>query len=116
MQLTNEQLQSLAAYSWPGNVRELHNVLERAVILGMDGLVLPHLQGREMTAGQQDVQPATLQEGLPLPLTTLDAMEKAAIQNALRSTGGHRRKTSEILGISLRTLQYKLKQYNLDQG
>lgn len=118
MQLTSEQLQILAAYSWPGNVRELHNVLERAVILGTDSLVLPHLQGREMLTEQyQKAQPAASQasqEGLSLPLTTLDAMEKAAIQNALRSTGGHRRKTSEILGISLRTLQYKLKQYNLD--
>jgi len=113
MQLSDEQLHKLTLYSWPGNVRELHNVLERAVILSSDELVLPELQDQPMIRQQQMLNTMP-QEGTSLPLTTLDAMEKAAIQNALKATGGHRRKTSEILGISLRTLQYKLKQYNLE--
>lgn len=114
MQLTDEQLNKLAAYSWPGNVRELHNVLERAVILGSDVPALPELLGHEMVGGPTVAVSPDLRDGIGLPLTTLEELEKAAIQNALKSTGGHRRKTSEILGISLRTLQYKLKQYNLE--
>lgn len=103
--LAEATVRELESYSWPGNVRELHNILERAVILAKGPtLVLPPLGVRELDSSQ---------ESTVKPVRTLQEMEKEAIEEALKITEGHRRKTSEILGISLRALQYKLKQYNI---
>jgi DNA-binding NtrC family response regulator len=105
-ELPETTIRELESYSWPGNVRELHNILERAIILAKGPrLVLPPLGNRELDSGGT--------ENTTRPVRTLQEMEKDAIEEALKMTEGHRRKTSEILGISLRALQYKLKQYNI---
>ncbi len=84
-------------------MRELHNVIERAIILSRDSrLTLPPLT-------------TLLIEGTPESITkrlrSIRDLEKEAIEATIMETGGHRRKAAKILGISIRTLQYKLKEY-----
>ncbi|MGC8736278.1 MAG: sigma-54-dependent transcriptional regulator [Dissulfurimicrobium sp.] len=113
VKLTEESIKRLQSYSWPGNIRELHNVLERAIILnqGLE-LLLPAVLWPEPKP-KIDKGDTSLQPG-PRRLKSLEELEKDAIEEALKETGGHRRKAAEILGISLRTLQYKLKQYQIE--
>jgi DNA-binding NtrC family response regulator len=88
----------LLAYSWPGNVRELENMIQRMAILS-DGLIEP------------DDLPIT-STGPARPVLFKD-IERRAIEDALLENQGNRTKTAKQLGISLRTLQYRLKDYNL---
>ncbi len=103
LQLGDGALDALHARSWPGNVRELGNALERAAILA-DG---DTVTARDLAA-----------EGNAAPTTsaidgTLRDLEREAIRRALAAVGGHRRKAAERLGIGLRTLYDKLKEYDL---
>jgi two-component system response regulator AtoC len=93
---------ALTRHAWPGNARELRNVMERAVILaGAGPIEPPHLNLRP-TITQVSTEPANLKE-----------LERRAIESALVSTHGNRRLAAEKLGIAVRTLQYKLKEYGL---
>jgi DNA-binding NtrC family response regulator len=98
--LTPEAEQVLLAYAWPGNVRELENTMERVAIL-CDGTIEP------------DDLPVT-PTGPARPVLFKD-IERQAIEDALRANQGNRVKTAKQLGISLRTLQYRLKDYGLTQ-
>jgi len=101
-------------YSWPGNVRELRNVLERAVILAGEGTITTHHLPRDFgvppgsRAPQQVAEPDTVR--LPVGTTVGDA-EKALIQMTLQHTRNNKTRAAEILGISLKTLFNKLKEY-----
>ncbi|MEA3386768.1 MAG: sigma-54 dependent transcriptional regulator [Thermodesulfobacteriota bacterium] len=102
-EVSDDTLKQIKSYEWPGNVRELHNVIERAIILSQDSrLTLPPLT-------------ASLVDGIPEPTTkrlrSIRDMEKEAIETTIMETDGNRRKAAEILGISIRALQYKLKEY-----
>ena len=98
-------LGSLAGYSWPGNIRELQNVLERAVILCKDKVVLADLP--EFIRRPAPVAAGTTQDG------TLRDRERSEILEMLARCGNNRRLAAEKLGISRRTLQYRLKEYGL---
>ena len=100
-----EAIQKLQSYSWPGNVRELENVLQRAVLLS-EG---PVLQPDDLEWDPVEDTP----EG-PLPLMSLEDMERRLIQKALATTDGNRTRAAEILGISVRTLRNKLHEYAQD--
>ena len=111
-ELDEAAVQRLESYDWPGNIRELHNILERALILSPEeNVILPPLgpggDGRA-AQGRGEGEGSARRE-----LKSLKELEREAIEQTLRETKGHRRKAAEILGISLRTLQYKLKQYGL---
>jgi two-component system response regulator FlrC len=98
--LTQDAREKLLAYSWPGNVRELENMMERAAILAegeVQGADLPILDAEE---GSRAV--------------TMKDLERQAIEAALEANGGNRTKAARQLGISLRTLQYRLKQYGIN--
>jgi DNA-binding NtrC family response regulator len=101
---TDEALARLSAYRWPGNVRELENVIERAVVMavgdriGMADLP-PHLA------------PAPTPTSIQIPGATLDELERYAINKALEASGGSTSKAAELLGISVRKIQYKLHEY-----
>jgi DNA-binding NtrC family response regulator len=99
-------LELLANYDWPGNVRELENAIERAVVLASTTLLEPkHLP--------PSVQPRPTQSNLPsLPGATMAELERFAIIETLKATGGSTSKAADILGISVRTIQYRLHQYN----
>jgi two-component system, NtrC family, response regulator AtoC len=100
--------EALLAHSWPGNVRELANVLERAAILA-DGPVIP------ASLLNLVARPGAVAGASPTftPGATLRDLEREAIRQTLAATGGHRKKTAEMLGIGLRTLYEKLKEYGL---
>lgn len=95
---------SLRAYRWPGNIRELQNVLERAVILG-HGRINPTDLPAEPGSPVADV---AMPEG-----GTLRDRERSEILEALARSANNRRLAAEQLGISRRTLQYRLKEYGL---
>ena len=102
-EISDDTLKQIKSYEWPGNVRELHNVIERAIILSRDSrLTLPPL-----TASLIEVTP----ESTTKRLRSIRDLEREAIEATIRETDGHRRKAAKILGISIRTLQYKLKEY-----
>ncbi|MBV9745256.1 MAG: sigma-54-dependent Fis family transcriptional regulator, partial [Acidobacteriia bacterium] len=128
-------LQALERHHWPGNVRELRNVLERAVILAAEGTIeLRHLpaflQGRSVVTAAPPPMPlpeppsgsgtppaaaaAAIDDGSSVHFqigTTVEDAEKVLILRTLEHTRNNKTRAAEILGISLKTLHNKLKEY-----
>jgi DNA-binding NtrC family response regulator len=103
---TPEALELLMSYPWPGNVRELENAIERAVVLATTATIeAKHLPVH--------VRPQALPGGGPvIPGASMAEIERYAIIETLKSTGGSTSRAAEILGLSPRTIQYRLHQYN----
>ena len=114
--------EALYSHSWPGNVRELENVMQRAVILaagevvGVDELHL--LASASLTRAARQgamveaaipASPAALSDGQRTD--NMRDLEREHILETLAAVGGSRKLTGERLGMSERTLRYKLKQY-----
>jgi DNA-binding NtrC family response regulator len=97
-------MKTLRSYSWPGNIRELQNVIERAVILARGEVTVA-----ELPEIIRLIHPGAPREDVGM----LKEAERDAIDTALKATVGNRRLASERLGISLRTLQYRLKEYGI---
>ncbi len=102
------------SHSWPGNVRELRNTLERAVIVCEAGLIetkhLPPGFGQNVRPVVHDPDAVHLGVG-----TTVEEAEKQLILKTLQATTNNKTKAAEILGISLKTLHNKLKEYGRAQ-
>src|SRR5271156_908155 len=102
------------SYSWPGNVRELRNTLERAVIVCESGLIetkhLPPGFGQSVRPVANDPDAVYLGVG-----TTVGEAEKLLILKTLQATSNNKTRAAEILGISLKTLHNKLKEYGRPQ-
>src|SRR3954465_8583324 len=98
-------------YAWPGNVRELRNALERAVIVCDSTVIEP----RHLPPGFGNVAPRpAVQEANAVRLsvgTTVEEAEKLLIIKTLEATNNNKTKAAEVLGISLKTLHNKLKEY-----
>jgi two-component system response regulator FlrC len=112
LRLTDAAGARLLAQHWPGNVRELENVLERAAILAVG----PELDVDDLwlsAPGAAAPAPAAAPEGVDA-VESLRDVERAAIRRALAATGGHRKQAAQRLGIGLRTLYEKLKEYKLE--
>jgi DNA-binding NtrC family response regulator len=104
-------MQLFDAFSWPGNVRELRNTLERAVIVCDSGVIetrdLPPAFGHNpMHIPASDAD--TIHVGVG---TTVDEAERQLIVKTLESTHNNKTRAAEVLGISLKTLHNKLKEY-----
>jgi DNA-binding NtrC family response regulator len=116
---------ALSAHTWPGNIRELRNVLERAVIIAGEGTVeLKHLpaflqglpKGTVAVAAPSAIpapaQPEDDGESVRFAVgTTVEEAEKGLILRTLEHTRNNKTRAAEILGISLKTLHNKLKEY-----
>ena len=120
--------QLLLSHTWPGNVRELENTMQRALILASGEAITPETlslcmprspaENRQAAtvapakiAAQLDVEPVHAPDR---PVNMRD-LEREHILQTLREVGGSRKQAIEKLGISERTLRYKLKQYR-DEG
>jgi len=110
LQIDPDLMEYLENYAWPGNVRQLRNAMENMVVLA---------RGSVLTL---DNLPASL-EGDPLagtsappPPKSLVALQRAAVERALADSHGHRTRAAEALGISVRTLQRKLKAWGLENS
>jgi len=111
-------LEAFNRHNWPGNVRELRNVLERAVILAGEGAIEPkHLPAFLLdgaVAPPPGHAPAVPEDGDSVRFavgTTVDEAEKGLILRTLEHTRNNKTRAAEILGISLKTLHNKLKEY-----
>jgi DNA-binding NtrC family response regulator len=107
-------LDRMTAYNWPGNARELRNTIERAVILCPDGAPL---DAGHLPPGFAKPQPQThlASDAGSVPVhvgTTVDEAERLLILRTLEATGENKTRAAEILGVSLKTLHNKLKEYS----
>lgn len=109
----------LMEYHWPGNVRELENLVTRAAVLNTGQPVaadelqrwIMALSGDVNASGRRSEPPAAQSASIPIESISLQEMERRLIEATLERFGGHRAKTAEALGIGVRTLTGKLRQY-----
>ncbi|MDA7498787.1 sigma-54 dependent transcriptional regulator [Akkermansiaceae bacterium] len=108
--LTEAAMSSLLNYGWPGNVRELRTALEHAVVMSNQSeLDIQHLPDFITGLGHDFGSSSVKNTLAPKEEFNLHALEQRAVQGALRVTDGNRTKAAELLGISRRTLQRKLR-------
>jgi len=105
--VTPGTLSALFAYDWPGNVRELSNVVERAVASA---------RGHEITAENlspvlHGARPDESTASALIPGATLFEIEREAILRTLDQCGGSTARAADVLGVSIRKIQYRLKEY-----
>ncbi len=115
-QIEETAMRRLLEYRWPGNIRELENVIERCVVLGAsekltaECLPLP-LQATPASGGE------ALSTEIPDSGFDLDAylgnIEQEILHKALEKTGGVRKKAAELLGISFRSMRYRLAKFGI---
>lgn len=106
--LTEEALARLSQASWPGNVRQLRNVIERLVVTSVDDLIDANHLPSEMT-----VSATTRPNRVKTLAEATETAEKTALQIALAACDSHRELTARALGVSVRTLHYKMSRYGL---
>lgn len=104
--LDDAALAALVSYAWPGNVRELQNVIERAVVMANGPVVEAcHLP-------ESIVEGATTVTSSPrVPGASMEELERHAILSTLQANGGSTVKAAQVLGISVRKIQYRIQQY-----
>ena len=109
--LAPEVLRRFLSYRWKGNVRELRHALEQMMVLS-DGELLTEIDLPDEI--RESVVPSAASRELPTDLT-MDELEKLAIVKALDACRGNRTHAAQRLDISVRTLQRKLAQYDLEK-
>jgi two-component system NtrC family response regulator/two-component system response regulator HydG len=111
---SDEVLGLLLRHSWPGNVRELENAVERAVVLAPEGtLQAEHFPTLRRIATETSVRDTAAR--VSIPGSTMAALEREAILRTLEAVGGSTSRAAELLQISARKIQYKLKEYHQDR-
>ncbi|MDE0465666.1 MAG: sigma-54 dependent transcriptional regulator [Candidatus Poribacteria bacterium] len=121
-QIVPGTLALLESYAWPGNVRELASAVQRACYAAKEGVLLPEHLPEEIQMGQKrpvsslkKLLTSENEQEMSFPFgLTLEAMEGSFIRATLAGLNGSRKKASEILGVSIRTLQRKLKKHRAD--
>ncbi len=102
---TPEALDALMHYAWPGNVRELENTIERAVVLDSDGVI-----GVEDLALPQARSNGGITAGM-----TLEAISRELLIKTLKAVDGNKTRAAEMMGVSLRWIHYKLKEWDISE-
>ncbi len=106
--MSPDAIQLCQRYRWPGNVRELRNVIERLVITGPRKII----EADDLPASLRQAEAAQAEFAVRAGMT-LDEVEKELIRKTLVHVSANREAAARALGISRRTLQYKLKKYGL---
>jgi DNA-binding NtrC family response regulator len=115
--LSDGALQRMQAYEWPGNVRQLRSVVRRAVLLA-DSLIddthlaLPRVRTADAPTTAEPLRSEDLSLKERVRRATAD-VEREALTNALRKTGGNKAKAARLLSIDYKTILNKLKEYNI---
>ncbi len=112
--MSEEALQMCLNYHWPGNVRELENAIENSIVLGEGDTILPEhlpftvsMRARPFAAANSFIASGqTYRE-------KMEAAEKLVLEDAIRRAGGNKSEAAKRLGISLRTMRYKIHKYKL---
>ncbi len=108
LKLDNSAKKNLTTYHWPGNVRELENYLEKALIFSPgEALELPPLRIRQAAPGEFNPDEYSLK-------VAGRRLEEEYIRKALDKTAGNRTQAAELLEVSLRSLMYKIKEYEIN--
>jgi len=102
---SEETLERLRTHSWPGNVRELKNVIHRAFIMA-DEEITPRCLPREVGGESGSVTSLHFQVG-----ASIEEVERRLIMATLEAYGGNKRRTADVLGVSLKTLYNRLNAY-----
>lgn len=97
-------LEKLLAYHWPGNVRELENALERAAVLASQNLI----SAEDLVLSQVSAA-GGVEAG-----TTLEEVSRALLEKTLRSCEGNKTRAAEAMGVSLRWIHYKMKEWGIE--
>ncbi len=113
---SEETVRVLNGYSWPGNIRELSNAMERAVIMSAGAFIYPEDLPEQIRMAEQEKHPVASTGNIPGRnlRDSMKTVEKELIVTALRQNGGHRELTARTLGVSKRTLLYKLQEHNIE--
>jgi transcriptional regulator with PAS, ATPase and Fis domain len=106
--VSREAMQSLRSYAWPGNIRQLRNLMERLVVTVKEAMIQPDHLPEEIWTSKRDQRTITVALG-----RSLEDIEREVIRRTLLEVTNHREKAAKLLGISLRTLQYKIKEYGI---
>ena len=107
-EVSREAMRLLRLYGWPGNVRQLRNLMERLVVTVKDATIQPWHLPEEIQASKEDVRTMVITLG-----TSIQQIERQVIERTLKEVTNHRENAAKLLGISLRTLQYKIKEYGI---
>ena len=107
-EVSREAMRLLRLYAWPGNIRQLRNVMERLMITVKDRVVEPCHLPDEIQASKEHIRTVLVTLG-----STLEEIEREVIRRTLAEVTNHRERAAKILGISPRTLQYKIKEYGI---
>ncbi len=108
--ISDDALEICMGYDWPGNIREVENAIESAVVLSDGEFILPeHLP--DFTSMPAIVSSTGASQGSLKD--SRGQAEKLLIQQALLESGGNRTRAAESLGVTVRTIQYKIKKYDL---
>jgi len=107
-----EVLESFQKASWPGNVRQLRNVLERAVIVAGEGTILSKHLPKQSSVPSSAPAAAEADDSIHIRFgPPLSEVEQSYIQLVLKQTANNRTRAAEILGISLRTLHNRIREF-----
>lgn len=106
--LSPEAMAHLVAHPWPGNVRELRNLIQRIVVTSPENNILPEHLPPHLAAAAAEPGHFAVRLG-----TSAAEVEAELIRQTLQRVTTNRRKAAAILGMSVRSLQYKLKQYHI---
>jgi len=112
--LSDKAMSILQKHDWRGNIRELENTMERAVLLGEGEVILPE----NLYLEESDFDELSDSPKINIPLQagiTVKDMEKKLIVKTLKDVNDNRTHAAELLGISIRTLRNKLKEYRQEQ-
>ena len=107
---------AIESHNWPGNVRELENAVERAVILADKGKQIEaDLLGLQQVSQKKSSDSKAFGNNQEGEIESMEEVEKKHIQRTLSACDGNRTNAAEKLGLNVRTLRNKIKQYELEE-